>query len=64
MQETETLLTELRNEDGRNQLEDEEVSSLAKSILSGFDYGFRSRSDGAASTLAGGFAVDGVEGKG
>jgi len=64
LQETETLLSELRNEDGRSQLEDEEVSSLAKSMLSGVDYGFRSRSEGAASGLAGGFAVDGTEAKG
>jgi hypothetical protein len=64
LQETDALLEELYNEDQRNHLEDEEVSSLALSILSGVDYGFRSRSEGAASGLAGGYAVDGIDTKG
>lgn len=64
LEETDTLLEELYNEDQKNDLEDEEVSSLALSILSGVDYGFRSRSEGAASGLAGGYAVDGIDTKG
>lgn len=52
IKDTENLLNRLKNWETTG--DDEESFTRVSTILSGFDYGFRSRSDGAYSRLSGG----------
>lgn len=64
VQETSRILEKLKKSSGKSMSEfdeEDDAFSLASSILSGVDYGFVSRSEGATTSLTGGFPLNGSE---